>query len=100
MFENDDHKVSKQECHEMVKHPTKLVKTRQQTSQLSEVDPQTVRIEISEPEVSKGGIFSFSYLSFRVASEPMGWEVRRLEKDFVTLRQYLVKQFPTVLVRQ
>ena len=33
-----------------------------------------------------------------IHSYPMGWKVQRLDIDFVTLRHYLVKKYPQVII--
>ncbi len=33
-----------------------------------------------------------------LSSFPMGWKVQRLDIDFVTLRNYLVRKYPQVII--
>ena len=43
--------------------------------------------------VKKNGIFSFSYASYKVNLEPLGYTERRKEGDFQNLRKYLCKYY-------
>lgn len=55
-------------------------------------------IEVSDSITKDGGLFSASYISYKVRTDPLSYEVRRKDTDFAILRKVLVKQFPHIVV--
>lgn len=56
------------------------------------------KVSISDPKIQDDGFFSQNYLDFLVKTSGINKEVRRRDKDFNDLRDYLAKQYPYVLV--
>jgi hypothetical protein len=50
--------------------------------------------------VSEGGIFSASFITYRVATYGSGieFEVRRKDADFYMLRKHLLRSFPHLII--
>ena len=58
-----------------------------------------IDIEVNEGLIKEGGIFSSSYITYKVCtSGPISYEVRRKDADFNFLRKILLKQCPHVIV--
>ena len=57
-----------------------------------------IRILIWNPEIVDEGFFLGKHLTFSVQTAPFGWKVKRKDKDFNILRDYLVKAYPHILV--
>ena len=57
-----------------------------------------INVRASEGALKAGGLFSASYLHYKVFTEPMGWTVLRKDADFYILRKYLSKHFPYVVI--
>lgn len=53
---------------------------------------------MNEGAVKSGGMFSSSYLQYRVSVDPIGWSVQRKDQDFYFLRKYLLKVHPYLLI--
>ena len=52
-----------------------------------------IEINVSEPQIEKGGIFSFSYSTYLLKTSPLNLEVRRRYSDFIWLYNTLNSQF-------
>ena len=63
--------------------------------EVSEISFQKLNISIVKPEKKEGGLFSKSYITYLVITEPFNYEVRRRYSDFEWLRSTLANQFPT-----
>lgn len=72
--------------------------TRKTDTELSWLDPEVVDIKVSESEIKKGGLFSFSYPLYKVTLQPLGWSVKWKESDFVYLRKYLLKIYNNMII--
>lgn len=48
--------------------------------------------------MKEGGIFSSNYISFRINTYPICFDVRRKDADFYFLRKILLRQFPHIIV--
>ena len=59
---------------------------------------KNIEIKIGQPLIREGGMFSAAYVTFKVTTSPLGWETRRRESEFDTLRKILVKTFPQIMV--
>lgn len=57
-----------------------------------------IQIRVSEGGLKSGGLFSSSYLLYKVQTEPLGWSILRKDLDFYFLRKILVKLYPYVFV--
>lgn len=53
-----------------------------------------LKVEVSNPEVVKAGLFKGSYTVYTIYTEPFQWLVKRRYSDFVWLYNCLVKRFP------
>lgn len=67
------------------------VNIKKSRTELSYLRKSEIVVTVSEGLVKKGGMFSFSYASYKVTLEPLGYNVRRKEEDFINLRKYLWK---------
>lgn len=80
---------------DLVKHPDLAkdtvteVKTQISRTNLSYYTRNELKISVSEGQVKKGGMFSFSYATYKITVEPIGWNIRRKEEEFQYLRKYL-----------
>lgn len=41
--------------------------------------------------VKEGGIFSSNYITYKIFTSPLGWDIRRKDADIYFLRKVLVK---------
>lgn len=57
-----------------------------------------INIRAADGAVKVGGIFSSSYLHYKIYTEPLGWTVLRKDADFYFLRKILIKNYPYVIV--
>ena len=57
-----------------------------------------IEIKVSEPQVEKGGIFTFSYSTYLIKTSPLNLEVRRRYNDFFWLYNILKTQFVNCIV--
>ena len=57
-----------------------------------------VEIKISEPQIEKGGLFSFSYSTYLIKTSPLNIKVRRRYSDFIWLYNILNAQFPNCII--
>jgi hypothetical protein len=55
-------------------------------------------IRVSDALLKEGGIFSVSYITYKVETSPLGYDVRRKDADFIFLRKVLVRSFPHIIV--
>lgn len=55
-------------------------------------------IRVSEGLIKEGGIFSVNYITYKIETEPLHYEVRRKDADFIFLRKILTRQFPHLIV--
>jgi hypothetical protein len=57
-----------------------------------------IEIKVSEPQIEKGGIFSFSYSTYLIKTSPLNLEVRRRYSDFIWLYNILKMHFVNCIV--
>ena len=57
-----------------------------------------ISISVSDGLVKEAGLFAGSYISYRVKTDPLGYDVRRRDSDFGVLRKILARQFPNIVV--
>lgn len=57
-----------------------------------------VEVRVSEGLVKEGGIFSANYVTYKVGTSPLNFDVRRKDADFYFLKKMLNKQFPHIIV--
>jgi hypothetical protein len=57
-----------------------------------------IQIRVTEGKSVNGGLFSASYLLFRIKTEPVGFSIFRKDQDFYFLRKMLNKFFPYMIV--
>lgn len=57
-----------------------------------------VDIRVTEAMIKDGGVFSANYITYKVATAPLGYEVRRKDADFLFLRKILAKSYPHIIV--
>jgi len=55
-------------------------------------DEKNVKVIVGEPEMVKGGLFSASFIQYKVTTMPFGWSVKRRFSDFFWLRSVIQKQ--------
>lgn len=51
-----------------------------------------------EGALKSGGLFSSSYLLYKIKTEPVGWQIYRKDLDFYFLRKILLKLYPFVII--
>ena len=79
-----------------LEEPQAFVKT-------SIIDPtllnsRKVKIRVTEGALKSGGMFSASFLVYKVTVSPLGWTILRKEADFYFLRKHICKMFPYKIV--
>lgn len=57
-----------------------------------------VDIRVSEGLIKDGGIFAANYITYKIETSPLNYEVRRKDADFVYLRKILSKSFPHIII--
>ena len=57
-----------------------------------------ITARVVDGSLKTGGIFSASYLLFKVQVDPVGWTINRKDQDFYFLRKMLLKQFPYIII--
>ena len=57
-----------------------------------------IKIKVIEGALKSGGIFSASYLLFKITVDPVGWSIQRKDQDFYFLRKMLLKEFPYLII--
>lgn len=72
----------------------KFAKTDKGFSEISQLKKKNLSALVSKSRVCKDGFFSFSYASYEIQLNPIGWKVRRKEQDFIFLREYLRRKYP------
>ncbi len=53
---------------------------------------------VSEGQAKEGGLLTAGFMSYRITTGPMGYDVRRKDTDFAFIRKMLVRTYPHVLV--
>jgi hypothetical protein len=51
------------------------------------------------PELNKGGMFSGSFITYKIKVDGLGWCVKRKFSDFTTIRNILKKMHPGIPVK-
>lgn len=59
---------------------------------------QRIEVRVIEGLVKEGGIFSSNYVTYRIVTSPLNWDVRRKDADFHFLRKILLRQFPHIII--
>ena len=59
---------------------------------------EKIEIEVSDPKIEKGGIFSFSYSTYLIVTPKLNLQVRRRYYDFLWLYNILKKHFTNCIV--
>lgn len=62
-------------------------------------DEKYIGIEVCNPKIVKGGIFSSNYVVYTIKCEALKSEVVRRYSDFEWFRRELLKSFPNYYVR-
>jgi len=57
-----------------------------------------ITLEVSDGQAKEAGLFAASYISYKVNTRPLGYEVRRRDSDFAFLRKILARSFPHVVI--
>ena len=57
-----------------------------------------ITVRVIDGSLKSGGIFSASYLLFKINVEPIGWSIFRKDQDFYFLRKILLRDFPYVII--
>lgn len=72
----------------------------QSCKQLEEtsLNNKRIQIRVTEGKLVNGGLFSASYLLFRIKTEPVNYSIFRKDQDFYFLRKMLNKMFPYLIV--
>ena len=84
------------------KNKEKLVQQKYINCSLVEETPiskqNKIEINVLEPQIEKGGIFSFSYSTYLIKTSPLQLEVRRRYSDFLWLYNTLKTQFNNCII--
>jgi len=73
---------------EEIKSETAVLKSKE-IEKNALVECNELRVTVSEPQVTGGGIFSKKYVLYTVTTEPLAWVVKRRYSDFLWLRSTL-----------
>ena len=71
---------------------TKILCIHMERTPLSDLDNITIKID--QPKKIEGGLFSKSYITYLITTEPLNLSVRRRYNDFEWLRNILINLFP------
>jgi hypothetical protein len=74
----------------------KIVGAKLEKTELN--DKKDIEISVSNPDLVDEGFFFGKHLQFTVTTTPFNWSVKRKDKDFNLLRDYLIKSFPHILI--
>jgi hypothetical protein len=55
-------------------------------------------ISVTEGLIKEGNIFTPSYITYRITTDPLGYEVRRKDADFQFLRKILQRAYPHIII--
>eukprot|EP00331_Platyophrya_macrostoma_P012674 CAMPEP_0176409234 /NCGR_PEP_ID=MMETSP0127-20121128/2388_1 /TAXON_ID=938130 /ORGANISM="Platyophrya macrostoma, Strain WH" /LENGTH=561 /DNA_ID=CAMNT_0017788597 /DNA_START=47 /DNA_END=1732 /DNA_ORIENTATION=- len=61
-------------------------------------DETDAEIYVGDPELIKGGLFTPSYIVYKVTTKPFMWIVKRRFSDFFWLRAHLTKMYPNLMI--
>ena len=95
---------NKEVLNEIAKNKQKSEKQYIQTKRIEDVatilNGKKVDITVTDGLVKEGGIFSASFLTYKVVSTGPGvmFEVRRKDADFYFLKKHLLRSFPHLIV--
>ena len=64
----------------------------------TELNDKNISVEVKNPTEKSGGMFGKAFILYDVITTPQNWVVQRRFSDFDTLRQILVKYYPSYLV--
>jgi hypothetical protein len=59
---------------------------------------KNIRVMISNSKMVKGGLFSSSYVSYKIVVKPLEYVVERRYNDFLWLRNILSREYPGIFV--
>ena len=62
------------------------------------LNSKRIKILVTDGSLKAGGLFSSSYLQFKVSVDPLGWTIIRKDADFYLLRKILCKMHPYLIV--
>lgn len=62
------------------------------------LNSRRINIRVTEGSLKSGGIFSASYIVYKISVDPLDWTIHRKEADFYVLRKHIVKMFPYKIV--
>ncbi len=100
--QHQQNRVPKQQVNLNAPRPQSQQRTFAATVSVAELPTplnfKKLSVEVSEALTKEGGMFSASFVSYRVRTEPLGYGVRRKDTEFGILRKVLVKQFPHIVV--
>ena len=99
LYQNSNSDLSSEEFDRMMKAQNSTLKTKKTETKLGSIDWKTLEVLVSDSLVKKGGMFSFSFPTYKITLRPLGWSVRRKEAEFIYLRKYLLKTYPNQFVR-
>lgn len=57
-----------------------------------------IEISLKDFEIKQGGLFSFSYVIYRIITNPFKWEVKRRFSDLYWLRDTLIRLYPHLII--
>jgi len=78
--------------------PPQRLLTPTSSIQPTPLNNRRITVRVSEGSVKSGGLFSTSYLMYKIVVNPLRWEIQRKDQDFYFLRKILLKNFPYVII--
>lgn len=57
-----------------------------------------ITCEVSLGQAKEGGLFGGSFVTYKITTSPLGYDVRRKDSDFHYLRKILVRTYPHMVV--
>jgi hypothetical protein len=64
----------------------------------SPLNNKRVKIQVLEGAMKSGGVFSSSYLIYKIKTDPLNWTIHRKDSDFYDLRKIFCKNYPYLIV--
>ena len=57
-----------------------------------------IDVRVSDASIKDAGVFSANYITYKIETKPLGYEVRRKDADFLFLRKILTKTYSHIIV--
>ena len=59
----------------MLREQRAKLETKKQETELGSCDFKDIRVKVCSPQVKKGGLFSMTFVTYKIVLDPLGWMV-------------------------